>query len=87
MQSPPQIVPAAWAEYRASAGHRAHVGREDVVCGDCHAYEKEGFVNPGSAPCRRCHDAEAKHGHGGVETERSDCLTCHAFAPSATLRA
>jgi hypothetical protein len=81
---PAHLVPASWASYRTSAGHAAHVGKKDVACRDCHAYEAEGFQNPGIAPCKRCHVPESTHAHGGG-SDRDDatgCTTCHAFAPN-----
>ena len=79
---PAHLVPPSWVEYRESAGHKSHVGRDDVACKDCHAYEKEGFKNPGTGPCVKCHDKQAAHAHKGGAEKKTDCLTCHAFAPN-----
>jgi hypothetical protein len=78
----PVIVPAAWAEYRTSLGHTQHVGRANVECKDCHDYARDGFKNPGPAPCARCHAKEAARLLAGGVTKMTDCLTCHAFAPA-----
>jgi hypothetical protein len=76
---PPKMVPAAWAEYRTSLGHTRH--QDKVTCTDCHDYEREGFKNPGVAPCGRCHAKEAGRFHTGSDTKKTDCLTCHVFGP------
>ena len=52
---PPELVPPAWAVFRTSAGHRAHVGKPGIECKSCHDFERDGFKNPGSAPCVGCH--------------------------------
>jgi hypothetical protein len=78
---PPGLVPASWETFRTSPGHRKHVGRDDVACKDCHDYEREGFKNPGAAPCARCHEKQALHAHKGNAERKTDCLTCHVFAP------
>jgi hypothetical protein len=79
---PAESVPAAWAAYRTSLGHTEHVGQNKVTCKDCHDYEREGFKNPGPAPCARCHAKEAARFLAGNVTKMTDCLTCHAFAPA-----
>jgi hypothetical protein len=82
---PPDKVPAAWVQFRTSLGHTQHVGRRgatgDVRCGDCHDYERDGFKNPGPAPCVRCHVKEGARFDASHVTSMSNCLTCHAFAP------
>ncbi len=80
---PPEMVPAAWAQYRTTLGHTQHVGQGNMVCKDCHDYEREGFKNPGVAPCARCHAKEAGRFHAGNDTTKTDCLTCHVFKPNA----
>jgi hypothetical protein len=77
----PVIVPARWAELRTSPGHMGHVGKQGIECKSCHDYEKEGFKNPGIAPCARCHATETTVAHHGSATLPTDCLTCHVFAP------
>ena len=69
---PPEMVPASWEEFRTSLGHRQHVGKDGVACKDCHDYEREGFKNPGAAPCQRCHSKESgrHHGSGGDAKNR-----------------
>jgi hypothetical protein len=85
---PPELVPASWAEYKTSAGHEAHVEQGRAACKDCHDYEREGFKNPGIAPCGRCHSKQAAHGHPGVGASAAagatkiGCLECHSFAPN-----
>ena len=80
---PPELVPASWAEYKASPGHETHVGQGKAACKDCHDYEREGFKNPGSAPCVHCHDKQAAHAHPPATAggKKVDCLECHSFAP------
>jgi hypothetical protein len=78
---PPELVPASWEQYRTSAGHMAHVGSGKVACRYCHDFEHDGFKNPGTAPCARCHGKETSHGHTGAGQDKTDCLTCHTFAP------
>ena len=78
---PAELVPSAWSEYRTSLGHTQHVGKASIECKNCHDYEREGFVNPGVAPCARCHEKEAHHSHHGDDATKTDCLTCHEFAP------
>jgi hypothetical protein len=77
----PQLVPAAWATYRTSVGHTLHVGQKNVTCKDCHDYEREGFKNPGAAPCVHCHAKQAAKAHTSDEKHTIDCVTCHVFAP------
>jgi hypothetical protein len=78
---PPEKVPASWVEYRTSLGHTQHVGKTGISCKSCHDYERDGFKNPGPAPCAACHAKEAARFHAGSVTKMTDCLTCHAFAP------
>ncbi|MGO8994601.1 MAG: hypothetical protein ACLQVI_14895 [Polyangiaceae bacterium] len=78
---PAETVPASWAEYRTSLGHTQHVGKENLTCKSCHDYERDGFKNPGPAPCVACHAKEGAKLHAGGVTKMTDCLTCHAFAP------
>ena len=75
-----EVVPASWAEFRTSTGHRAHVGKSTVVCKDCHGFEAAGFTNPGSGVCARCHAEQASHTHTGGQ-HPTGCLSCHSFAP------
>ncbi len=46
---PPQLVPAAWAEYRKSPGHVVHVDEGTIACAACHDFERDGSVDPGPA--------------------------------------
>ena len=81
---PANLVPASWSEFRTSAGHKAHIGKKDVTCKDCHAFERDGFKNPGSALCTRGHADQTSHAHGGGRADvghGKECLSCHAFAP------
>jgi predicted CXXCH cytochrome family protein len=78
---PAALIPPAWSEYRTSLGHTQHVGKGSIGCNDCHDYEREGFVNPGVEPCAQCHAKEASHSHHGDDATKTDCLTCHEFAP------
>jgi hypothetical protein len=89
----PGLVPASWQAFRKSAGHRVHVEGGKAECKDCHDYARDGFKNPGSAPCARCHAKEASHlaglavggsAHAGNAETRTGCLTCHVFAPDET---
>ncbi len=77
----PVMVPARWEQFRTSPGHREHVGKQGIECKSCHDYEKDGFVNPGLAPCAKCHVTETTVAHHGNATLKTDCLTCHVFAP------
>jgi hypothetical protein len=91
---PPELVPASWARYRTSVGHEAHLATGKVACRDCHDYERppndadpndqgaarSGFRDPGSAPCGRCHEKQAAHGHAGG-AEKVACTECHVFGP------
>lgn len=84
--SVPQGVPASWATFRTSAGHKAHVGKKKkdgqaLVCKDCHAVDEKGFENPGPEPCRKCHEDQVKVGHVGEGEKKTTCLTCHSFSP------
>src|SRR4051812_9974778 len=79
----PQFVPPSWEQYRTSLGHEQHVGKATIACKDCHDYETAGFVAPAVQVCARCHDKETQHTHSGDEKKKTDCLTCHSFAPGA----
>ncbi len=79
---PPAMVPASWALYRTSLGHITHVDSAKVTCSGCHDFEREGFKNPGVAPCAKCHADEVARAHPGDVQDKTDCLTCHAFAPN-----
>jgi hypothetical protein len=81
---PPELVPTSWNEYRTSPGHRTHVDGGKAACKDCHDYTRDGFKNPGSAPCARCHAKEASHMHAGDAAKKTECLTCHVFSPNTT---
>jgi hypothetical protein len=79
---PPDLVPASWAQYRLTPGHQTHVGGEKAECHDCHDFERDGFKNPGTAICAKCHDKELSFAHHGAPGSRvTDCLSCHMFAP------
>jgi hypothetical protein len=78
---PPELVPASWEQYRTSPGHMTHVEGGKATCTDCHDYTREGFKDPGSAPCARCHAKEAAKSHHGDVATKTECLTCHVFAP------
>ena len=79
---PPRLVPAAWAQFRTSPGHAFHVGQGKAECRDCHNVERDGFKNPGTDVCTKCHAKEsAKAHHGGQGLAATSCLTCHQFAP------
>ena len=80
--APEEGVPASWAQFKTSTGHEAHLKTGKVTCSDCHDLARDGFKNPGSAPCARCHATEAKTGHGGKVEAKAECLTCHVFAPT-----
>ncbi|MCL2449866.1 MAG: hypothetical protein FWD17_13045, partial [Polyangiaceae bacterium] len=78
----PRAVPESWNELRTGPGHRKHVEDAHIACRDCHDFEREGFKNPGAAPCAGCHAKEASvHHRGGSGADATDCLTCHAFRP------
>ena len=75
--------PPSWAEYKTSAGHEAHVGQGKAACKDCHDYERDGFKNPGNAPCAKCHGEQAAHAHpSSPQAAKIDCLGCHSFTPN-----
>ena len=78
---PSELVPPSWESFRTSAGHKIHVGKDGLACKNCHDYEREGFKNPGSAVCVRCHTKEGAHAHVGNSEKKTECLTCHEFAP------
>ena len=84
---PAGMVPVSWAEFKKSPGHRTHVGRDDVACKDCHDFDKEGFKNAGAATCTKsCHAKQRERSHLGGEGAKTDCLSCHAFAPDVAPR-
>ncbi len=76
----PDFVPASWAQARTTPGHRTHVGAAKAECHDCHDFERDGFKNPGTAVCTKCHARETGVAHHGSPSRSTDCLTCHAFA-------
>lgn len=79
---PPQLVPAAWAQYRTSPGHAFHVSQGKAECRDCHDVERDGFKSPGTDVCKKCHVKESARAHlGGPGLAATSCLTCHQFAP------
>jgi len=78
---PPELVPPQWEQFKTSAGHRKHVDEEGLACKECHDYEKVGFKSPGAAPCARCHEKQKTFTHAGDVEMKTDCLSCHAFAP------
>jgi hypothetical protein len=79
---PPDLahVPASWAQYRATPGHLTHVGGGKAECRDCHDFERDGFKNPGTAVCKKCHAHEAAGAHHGAASGSPECLSCHTFA-------
>src|ERR1017187_6415460 len=77
---PPNLIPSSWNEVRNSPGHAQHVEKRGIACTECHDYERDGFKNPGSAPCAQCHKKESSHSHAGDVAMKTDCTTCHAFA-------
>ncbi|MGA3121885.1 MAG: hypothetical protein ABSF69_14050 [Polyangiaceae bacterium] len=79
----PDFVPASWAQTRTTPGHRTHVGGAKAECRDCHDFERDGFKNPGTAVCTKCHTRETGVAHHGSPSRSTDCLTCHAFAIGA----
>ncbi|MGD0528730.1 MAG: hypothetical protein ABSE49_26575 [Polyangiaceae bacterium] len=81
---PPELVPASWAEYRLTPGHQTHVGGEKAECHDCHDFERDGFKNPGTAVCAKCHAGVAASPHHRGPSSATGCLTCHAFALGQT---
>jgi hypothetical protein len=87
-QGPPgaALVPAAWAQYRATPGHHAHMERGKAECSDCHDVDGNGFQNPGTVVCEKCHAREAAGAHHGPASGSGECLTCHAFAPGGTVQ-
>jgi hypothetical protein len=76
---PPDLVPASWAQYRLTPGHQTHVGGQKAECHDCHDFERDGFKNPGTEVCKKCHAKEAGVAHHGAPSSSPACLTCHAF--------
>jgi hypothetical protein len=81
---PPDLVPASWAEYRLTPGHQTHVGGEKAECHDCHDFERDGFKNPGTSVCAKCHAKVAGSAHHRDPSSATGCLTCHAFALGQT---
>src|SRR6185436_7669959 len=47
-------------------------------------HETSGFQSPGVAPCSKCHANQVAHTHAGGDPKKTDCLTCHTFAPAAS---
>ncbi|MEO6951373.1 MAG: hypothetical protein ABI321_06130 [Polyangia bacterium] len=84
---PPELVhvPVSWAQYRATPGHQTHVGGGKAECRDCHDFDSNGFKNPGTRVCTRCHTHEAAGAHHGPGSGSGECLTCHTFAPEDTV--
>jgi hypothetical protein len=78
---PAALVPANWPQLRLTKGHEEHVGKQGIACKDCHDYEKEGFKDPGIAPCARCHEKETALTHPSNVAVPMNCRTCHVFAP------
>ncbi|MEO8875121.1 MAG: hypothetical protein ABI461_05995, partial [Polyangiaceae bacterium] len=58
-------------------------GGGKAKCDDCHDIDTNGFKNPGTAVCEKCHAQEAAGAHHGPATGSGECLTCHTFAPGA----
>lgn len=81
---PPDMVPAAWEQYRMTPGHQTHVGGEKAECHDCHDFVRDGFKNPGTAVCAKCHAKDMTSAHHRASTRSTDCLSCHAFALGRT---
>jgi hypothetical protein len=82
----PAHVPATWEQFRTSAGHKTHLTDGKTQCSDCHDFNKNGFKNPGTAVCAKCHAKEAAGAHHGPTTGSGACLTCHTFAPGGTVQ-
>jgi len=76
---PREYVPPSYADFRTSVGHKAHVGKGNVTCRDCHGTEGD-FSKPGTDVCARCHAEQTTHTHAGGE-RKTDCFSCHSFAP------
>ncbi len=83
----PANVPASFGDVRESPGHKRHLGKDKVTCQSCHAYERDGFKDPGPEPCKKCHDKEAARPHAGDADQKTECTTCHAFKPRITVPA
>jgi hypothetical protein len=81
--SPSVYVPADYASVREGAGHRAHVGREDVECADCHDLE-QGFESVREGACTGCHEASLTAIHAGIEGA-PECTSCHEFRPEGVV--
>lgn len=74
---PPQVVPASWAQFRTAPMHVAHLKSGKAACKDCHDFEREGFKDPGTDVCNKCHAKETAHPHQTVS-----CTSCHEFKPN-----
>jgi hypothetical protein len=81
---PPDLVPASWAQYRLTPGHQTHVGGGKAECHDCHDFERDGFKNPGTAVCAKCHSKDLGGAHHRDSSTSTGCLSCHAFALGRT---
>jgi predicted CXXCH cytochrome family protein len=82
----PGEVPVSWAIARLSPGHVAHVGKSiegrAIECSDCHDTTKGAFTPRGEQACAKCHEKEEKTHHAGNDVAPTNCLSCHAFAPT-----
>jgi hypothetical protein len=77
---PPVQVPARWKQVKGSVGHRAHLAAGDVKCRDCHLFDANGFVAPGTRPCSTCHAEKQAFVHGSaLARAATDCFSCHDF--------
>lgn len=80
----PSLVPATFASVRESAGHWAHVGKDNITCSNCHDERDGGFVSLKDASCTTsCHAKEVGRTHAGTQAKPTPCLTCHAFGATA----
>jgi hypothetical protein len=77
---PPDLVPASWEQYRMTPGHQTHVAGGKAECRDCHDFERDGFKNPGTAVCAKCHAKDMASAHHRASPSSTDCLSCHTFA-------
>lgn len=85
-KSPVEAVPTIWKTARETPMHMRHVGKEKIVCTDCHVTEG---VAPTDASCGKCHEKEEKSHHVGAKeahpnlpagtTATTACLSCHVF--------
>jgi hypothetical protein len=76
----PVQVPARWKQVKDSRGHRAHLAAGDVKCRDCHLFDANGFVAPGTTPCATCHAEKQAFVHASPLARAStDCFSCHDF--------